>query len=77
MLKIKRDWQNTIWLKRGKSIYTVKEVEFLWKKFQKQNGAITKPSQEILNYNKPNKKQLMRFLVLLNYDRLFVKNLLR
>ncbi|KAG0437707.1 Retrovirus-related Pol polyprotein from transposon 17.6 [Dictyocoela muelleri] len=60
-----------------KSIYRVKEVEFLGYKISENKIApLTKRSEDITNYSRPNtKKQLMRFLGLLNYDRLFIKNL--
>ncbi|KAG0438725.1 Retrovirus-related Pol polyprotein from transposon opus [Dictyocoela muelleri] len=60
-----------------KSIYSLKEVEFLGYKISKNRMApLTKRSEGIINYNRPNtKKQLMRFLGLLNYYRLFIKNM--
>ncbi|KAG0441708.1 Transposon Ty3-I Gag-Pol polyprotein [Dictyocoela muelleri] len=57
-----------------KSVYEKEQVEFLGYKIGKNKiFPITKRAEGIINYLKPQtKKQIMRFLGLMNYDRLFI-----
>ncbi|KAG0434487.1 Transposon Ty3-I Gag-Pol polyprotein [Dictyocoela muelleri] len=64
-------------INKSKSIFEHLRVDFLrYSISENKIEPLTRRSESITNYIKPNtKKQFMRFLGYLNYDRLFIPNL--